>query len=163
MHRHLLLLSEPTLCTLHGILNRVSHFLHRSLHLVHSDIGIQIFQDIFYRALLRYIALDIRLLHLLGISTTTDKLGEDVFRSLCGQMSISEGLILNLHLILEETCQLAVCFFRELRNTVLDSKIQFTDIRQLLIARCGHTECVFEAISYSWVTLQEVFQALGQS
>ena len=48
MHRHLLLLTQAALSTLHSILNRISHFLNSCLNLIHTDEGIKVFQDIFY-------------------------------------------------------------------------------------------------------------------
>ena len=163
MHRHLLMLAKTTLCPLETVLHRIGHFTDGALHLIHADILIEILQDVINGSLFRNIALNIILLHLLGISTTADEMSKDILRSLTGQMSVTKHLVLDLDLIFEETGELVIGLFGELGNTILRPEIQFTDIRQLMIAGSGNTERVFETVEDSRIALQKILQSLRQA
>ena len=110
MHRHLLLLSQAALCTMHGILHRIGHLTDGTLHLVHADVPVEVLQDILYSTLFRHIALDVVTLHLGSIGTTADELGEDIFGGLAGQMAVAEEFVLDLNLIFEIAGELILGF-----------------------------------------------------
>ena len=78
-------------------------------------------------------------------------------------MTISESLILNLYLIFKETQQLALGFFREIRDAIFHAQVKLTNLCKFLITRRRHTERILEAVSYSRVTLQEVLQTFRQT
>ena len=103
VHRHLLMLSQSTFCTLQTVLHRVGHLPDGTLHLVHSNILVEVLQYIVDRPFLRHIALYVSLLYLIGISSTADEVGEDVLGSIIGQMAVSKLIVLDLDLIFEET------------------------------------------------------------
>ena len=123
MHRHLLLFSKSTFCTLDTVLDRIGDFTYSTLHLIHADEVVEIFQDIIDASLFRNISSDITLLNLDSICTTTDKLGEDILRGLGGQMAVTKRIVLDLNLIFEETCQLVISFWRESGNTILRTQV----------------------------------------
>ena len=163
MHRHLLLFAQSAFCTFNTILNRIGNLTHSTLHLIHADEIVEVLQDIIDTPFLRHIASDITLFNLDRICTTTDKLGEDILRGLVGKMTVTKRLVLDLNLIFEETCQLVISLWRESGNTIFSTQIQLTDIRQFLESWCRQTEGIFETVGHSWVTLQKVIQALGQT
>ena len=78
-------------------------------------------------------------------------------------MTVSECLILNLHLILEETHQLVLGLSREFCNTILQTQIELTDISQFLITRRWHAERIFKAVGNSRIALKKIFQSLCQT
>ena len=103
VHRHFLLLAQSTLGALHGVLYRVGHLFYGGLNLVHTNVAVQIAQDILNRALLGYITRDVAQLYPCGIGATTDILGKDILGCFIGQVSVTKGLVLNLNLIFKET------------------------------------------------------------
>ena len=163
MHRHLLLLAQTTFSTFHTVLHSIGDLTDGRLHLIHTDVLIEVFQNILDRTLLRHIALDVALLYYRSLSTATDKLSEDVLSSLHGQMSITEGLVLYLDLVLEITLQLIIGFWRKVSNAIACLQTQLTDIRQLVEVRGRQTEGILETVGYRRITLKEVIQTLGQS
>ena len=133
------------------------------LHLVHTDITVEVAEDILQRTLLGNIAANILFFHHDGLCATTDKRGKDVLSSLDSNMGISESLVLDLHLILEETRQFMVGLRCIGCNTVFGTQFHFTDVAQLLIAWGWQAECVLETVLRSRVCRQEVVKALRQS
>ena len=146
MHGHFLLFAQSAFSTLHTILNRVCHLPDGTLHLVHTNEGVEILKDFIYSPFLRHISLDILLLNKPGICTATDELGKNILSRFVGQMAVTEGLILYFHLILEVSGQLAICLRSEVCNTILHSQVQLTDLRQLLVAWSGHAESILETV-----------------
>ena len=163
VHRHLLLLTQAALGTLDAILYGVGNLADGTLHLVHTDELIQILQDIVDGTFLRHIAFDVALLHNRGRGTTADELGEDVLGGLHRQVGVAEGLVLDLHLILEEALQLVVSIGRKVGDTIAGTQAQFTDVRQFREVRRRQTEGVLEAVGHGGVALQKVVEALGQT
>ena len=102
VHGHLLLLTQSTFCTLDTVLNSIGYLAHSTLHLIHADELIEVLQNILNGPFFRNITSDVLSLHLFGISTTTDEMGEDILCRLVGQMTVSESIVLGLHLIFEE-------------------------------------------------------------
>ena len=90
-------------------------------------------------------------------------MSKDIFGCLIGQMSVTEHLVLDLDLVFEEAGELVISLLGELRNTILGLEVQFTDIRQLVIAWSGNTERIFETIEDSRIALEEVFQSFRQT
>ena len=103
VHAHLLLLTQPAFCTLNTVLHGIGYLPNGTLHLIHANEMVKILQDIIDCPLLRHIARNIVFFHLSSIDTATDEMGEDILCCLCSQMTIAKGLVLGLHLILEET------------------------------------------------------------
>ena len=96
------MLPEASFCPLQAVLHRIGHLSDGTLHLIHADVLVEILQNIVDSTLFGYIALNIGLLHLNGISATTNEMSEDVLRCLIGQMTVTEHLVLGLDLIFEE-------------------------------------------------------------
>ena len=134
VHRHLLLFSQSALCTLNSILHGISDLSDCTLHLSHADEVIKILEDLLDRTLLWHIPLDISLLHHCCLSTSGDKLSEDILSCLHRQVCISEGLILYLYLIFEETLQMFFCLRSIVSNTITCLKAHLTDVCQFLIS-----------------------------
>ena len=148
---------------MNSILHRVGNLTYSTLHLIHADEVIEILEDILDRALLWYITLDISLLYNCCLSTTCNKLSEDILCSLRGEVSISKGLIFYLHLIFEETLQLILCLWCEVGNTITGLEVKLTYIRQFLISWGWKTEPVLETVCYSRVALKEVIESLRKT
>ena len=163
VHRHLLLFAQATLGTLHGILYRIGHLTDCTLHLVHANIPVEIFQDILNSPLFRHIALDVITLHLGGIGSTADELGEDILGSLIGQVAVAEEFIFDLNLVFEKARELVICFLREFGDAIFRPQVHLTDFRQLVIARSWQTEGVLETVRDGRVTLEEVLQTFRQT
>ena len=163
MNAGLLLLTETTLGTLNTIMNRKGNLTDSLLHLIHTDITVKVAEDILQRTLLGHIAPDILLLHLYGIGSTADERGKDILCSLDGHMSITESIVFNLHLILEETVQLVVGFMRIGRDAILTAQLHLTNIAEFLITRSRQTECVLEAVLGSRVGSQEVIKTFRKT
>ena len=163
VHRHLLLLAQSALGTLHAVLHSIGDLTHGTLHLVHTDILVEILENILHRTLLRNISLDIALLNDSGRSTSADKLGKDILGSLHCQVGIAESLVLDLDLILEVTLQLVVGLWGEVGDAIAGTEAQFTDVCQLSEVWCRQTEGILETVSHSGIALQEIIETLGES
>ena len=163
MHRYLRSLTQSALHTLHIILNGVSHLANGLLHLIHTNEGIQILQDIVERALLGYIALDIIFLDNGLLTASTDKRREDIFGSLHSQMGITEGLVLDLYLILEIARQLLVGLLRESGDAILRLQLHLHHVAQFLTIRNGQAEHILEAVLDGGVVLKEFLKTLRQT
>ena len=128
MDAHLLLFAKTALSTLHVIMNGEGYLANGFLHLVHTDIAVEIAEDIVERTLLWNIASNVLLLNHHGIGSPTDERGKDILSSLDGYMSITKGFVLGLQLILEETLQLMLGFWSVGCNTILRSQLHLTHV-----------------------------------
>ena len=107
----LLLFTQATLCTLHIVVNSKCYLANSLLNLVHTNVMVEIAQDVLQRPFLRYIATDILFLYHRSHRATADKRREDIFGRLDSQMGITKGVVLDFHLVLEEAQKLAFCFW----------------------------------------------------
>ena len=163
MDASLLLFTQTTLGALYAVLYAVGNLADSFLHLIHTDVLVEIAQDIIKRTLLRNVATDITLLYHRSISTTTDERGKDVLSSLHCQMTIAEGVVLDFHLILEETLQLMICLRCIGGNAVFDTQFLLADVTEFVVTRSRQTEDILEAVLGSWVVYQEIVQTFGQT
>ena len=137
VHTHLLLTAQTALGALDAVLHGVGYLPDGLLHLVHTDEGVEVGQDIMKGALLRHIAPDVGNLYLGGGSAAADEGREDVLGRLHGQMSIAKGLVLGLDLIFKEALQLAVGFGCKCGNAIFHPKVLLGDVAKLPIAGYG--------------------------
>ena len=112
MNAGLLLFTQSTLCALDIVMNGERNLTDSLLHFIHTDIVIQIAQDILQSTLFRNIATNILFLNQRRLGTSADKRRENVFSRLDSQMGVSEGIVLDFQLILEVTQQLTFCLRR---------------------------------------------------
>ena len=146
MDADLLLFAKSALGTLHIVVDGKGNLLDSLLYLVHTNIAVQVAQDVVQRAFLGYIAANISLLYHLSLCATTNKRGKDVLGGLHGQMGIAKGFVLDLQLILEETLQFLVGLGRISCYAILRAQLLLTDFAQLRVARRGQAERVLEAV-----------------
>ena len=163
MDAHLLLFAKTALSTLHVIMNGEGYLANGFLHLVHTDIAVEIAEDIVERTLLWNIASNVLLLNHHGIGSPTDERGKDILSSLDGYMSITKGLVLRLQLILEETLQLMLGFWSVGCNTIFRTQLHLTHVAQLLITGGRQTEGVLKTILGSRIGYEEIVKSLGQT
>ena len=76
-------------------------------------------------------------------------------------MSITEGLVLNLYLVLEITCQLFVGLLRECRQAILGAQLQLHNITEFLEVWRRQPEHILETVLHSRVILEEVLETFG--
>ena len=163
MDTRLLLFTESTLGTLHTVLDTIGYLADGLLHGIHSNILVEVAENVIQRTLFRHIATDISFLYHNGISTTTDKRGEDILSGLYRQVAIAERIVLYLQLILEEALQLALCLWRICGNTVLDAQFLLTDLTQFSMPRGWQAEYILETVLRCWVVDQEVIQTFWET
>ena len=163
MHGDFLSLAQSALHTLHIILDGIGHLANGLLHLGHANEGIHILEDIVERALLGHITLDIVFLDNRLLAATTDKRREDILGRLHSQMGITEGLVLDLYLILEVAGQLLIGLLGESGDAVLRLQLHLHHVAQFLTIRNGQVEHILETVLDGGVVLQELLKTLGQT
>ena len=163
VHRQLFLFAQASFSPLQTVLHRVSYLTYGLLHSVHADEVVQVVQYLVKCPFFRYISLDVVLLNLGRVCSPADEGGEDVFGRLHGEMSIAEGFVLHLDLVLEEACQLLVSLGAVVGDAVLLLQLHLGDVAQLLTVGRGQAERVLEPVLHSRVALQEIVKSLGKS
>ena len=163
MDADFLLFAKSALGTLHIVVDGKGNLLDSLLDLVHTNIAVQVAQDVFQRAFLGYIAANISLLYHLSLCATTDKRGKDVLGGLHGQMGIAKGFVLDLQLILEETLQFLIGLGRIGCDAILRAELQLADVTQLLTTGSRQSEGILETVLSGRVGRQEVVKALRQT
>ena len=163
MDASLVLVAQSTCSTLHIVVDSEGNLADRFLHLVHTDVVIQVAQDFLQRAFLGYVASNIRFLHHHCIGTTADERREDILGRLHSQVGIAEGVVLDLHLILEEALQLMVGSRRIGCYAVFGAQFLFTDVAEFLRSWGRQSESVLETILRRRVGSQEIVKSLGQT
>ena len=128
MNAYFLLLTKSTLCTLNIIMNSEGYLSDCLLHLIHTNITIEVTEYLLQGAFLWYIAANILFLHHNGSRATTDIRSENILCSLDSYMGIAKGIIFDFHLILEETQQFLFSFWCEVGNSIFTTQFLLTDV-----------------------------------